>query len=99
MKDSHHQSPDGEDVFKGKLPRLVQETARCSVTDMHGKDAQQARCAGCRVPMQSILAIAIRVFPHLFKADEIFLSALPHQPQHAIACRVRHILKIFTDTR
>lgn len=63
MKDSHNQSPDGEVVFKGKLPRLVQETARCSVSNMHGPDAQQARCAGCRVPMQNILAIAIRVLP------------------------------------
>jgi hypothetical protein len=63
VKDSHYQSPDGEGVFKGKLPRLVQETARCSVSDMHGKDAQQASCAGCRVPIQNILAIAIRVLP------------------------------------
>jgi hypothetical protein len=39
VKDSHHHSPDGEDVFKGKLPRLVQESARGSVSDMHGKDA------------------------------------------------------------
>lgn len=63
MKDSHHQSPDGVDVFKGKLLRLVQETARCSVSDVHGKDAQQARCAGCRVPIQNILATVIRVLP------------------------------------
>ena len=99
MKDSHRQSPGGKDVFKGKLPRLVQETARCSVSDMHGKDAHQARCAGCRFRIQNILAIVIRVFPHLFKADETFLSALPHQPEYAIACRVRHILKIVTGTR
>jgi hypothetical protein len=61
VKDSHHQSPDGKDMFKGKLPHLVQETACCSVSDVHGKDAQQARCAGCRVPVQNILAIVIRV--------------------------------------
>ena len=63
MKDSHLQSPDGEDVFKGKLLRLVQETARCTVSDTHGRDGQQARYAGCRVPIQNILVIVIRVLP------------------------------------
>jgi hypothetical protein len=46
---------------------------------MDGKDDQQARCVGCRVPIQNIAAIVICVSPLLFKEDKTFLSAIPQQ--------------------